>query len=181
MHNRYNAALALAAARALNVPDEMSRHALEMFTGVPGRLELVTEKNGVKIYNDNSSTTPEATIAALRAVGDVNKQRVVLIMGGDEKNLNMSALTGEIPLWCSNVVLFKERGTNRIRDEIYALSADGLKVYEEEGLEATVNRAFSVAVSGDTILYSPAFSSFGKYFKNEYDRGDQFVALVQKL
>jgi UDP-N-acetylmuramoylalanine-D-glutamate ligase len=102
-------------------------------------------------------------------------------MGGDEKNLDMTGLINEIPLWCSKVVLFKERGTDRIRDAIFALKSVGVDVYEEEGLEATVERAFSVAKSGDTILYSPAFSSFGKYFKNEYDRGDQFNDLVKTL
>lgn len=188
-HNRYNAALALAAIRSLSadrqgalaIDDAVSRRALESFKGVPGRLEFIAEKNGVKIYNDNNSTTPEATIAALRAVGDSDKQRVILIVGGDEKNLDMSGLISEIPLWCSKVVLFKERGTDRIRDEVFALKEEGIEVYEEEGLEATVERAFSVAEFGETILYSPAFSSFGKYFKNEYDRGDQFTAIVKAI
>jgi len=180
LHNRYNAALALTAARTIQIPDDINRHALETFKGVPGRLELIREANGVKIYNDNSSTTPEATIAALRAVGDADNRRVILILGGDEKNLDMSGLIDEIPKWCSKVVLFKERGTNRIRDEVFALVKDGLEVYEEEGLEATVRWALSLATPCDTILYSPAFSSFGKYFKNEYDRGDQFVALIKK-
>jgi UDP-N-acetylmuramoylalanine--D-glutamate ligase len=181
LHNRYNAALALAAVREMGVADEVSRTALESFRGVPGRLEFLREVKGVKIYNDNNSTTPEATIAALRAVGTSGERRAVLIMGGDEKNLDMTGLINEIPLWCSKVVLFKERGTDRIRDAIFALKSVGVDVYEEEGLEATVERAFSVAKSGDTILYSPAFSSFGKYFKNEYDRGDQFNDLVKTL
>lgn len=181
LHNRYDAALTLAAARAVGISDEDSRNALGSFAGVPGRLELVREVKGVKVYNDNSSTTPEATVAALRAVGDENKRRVVLIMGGDEKNLDMSGLLEEIPKWCSKVILFKERGTERIRDDVFAFEKDGIEVYEEEGLKATVKRAFSLAKPGETILYSPAFSSFGKYFKNEYDRGDQFNAIVQAL
>ncbi len=177
-HNRYNAALALAAARAYGVDDAVSRKALESFCGVPGRLQYIAEKKGVKIYNDNNSTTPDAAVAGLRAVGNPAKRNVVLIMGGDEKNLDMSGLIAEIPKWCSKVVLFKERGTDRIRDEVFALKSEGVEVYEEEGLQAAVGRAFSVAVPGETILYSPAFSSFGTYFKNEYDRGDQFDALI---
>ena len=180
-HNRYNAALALAAVREAGVSDETSRGVLESFTGVPGRLEFVAEKSGVKVYNDNNSTTPDATIAGLRAVGTEGGRKVVLIMGGDEKNLDMSGLIAEIPQWCSKVVLFKERGTDRVREEVFALKGEGVEVYEEEGLQATVERAFSVAVPGETILYSPAFSSFGTYFKNEYDRGDQFNAIVQAL
>src|SRR3989344_1259483 len=73
IHNRYNAALALVAARTFGIPDEISRHALELFAGVPGRLELIAEKNGVKVYNDTTATTPEATIAAITALSDVGR------------------------------------------------------------------------------------------------------------
>ncbi|MEK9182678.1 MAG: hypothetical protein AAB809_01215, partial [Patescibacteria group bacterium] len=75
----------------------------------------------------------------------------------------------------------KERGTDTIRDKVLKFKEKGIKVYEEEGLRNTVHRAFSVARAGETILYSPAFFSFGKYFKNEYDRGDQFVKIVKSL
>lgn len=188
-HNRENAALAAEAARAIKIPGKIIRRAVENFKGVPGRLELVREIKGVKIYNDNNSTTPDATIAGLRALGPnsgrpmsrIKKRRTILIMGGDDKNLDMSKLIKEIPKYCSKVVLFKERGTDRVRDEIFAKKKSEVSVYEEEGLSACVARAFSIAKSGEIILYSPAFSSFGKYFKNEYDRGDQFVKLVKKL
>lgn len=178
-HNRENAALAAAALRALGISEPDIKNGLESFTALEGRLQFVGTVKGVNVYNDNCATTPEATIASLRAVGDKQHRTVVLILGGDEKNLPMSELVAEIPKWCSKVVLFKERGTERIRDEVFALSARGIQIYEEEGLPATVNRAFAVAVSGETILFSPAFTSFGKYFKNEFDRGDQFMALMR--
>lgn len=181
VHNRANAACALAAARALKIDDSVSRTALERFMGVEGRLQFVREIHGVNIYNDNSATTPEATIAGLRAVGSQSKRNVVLIMGGDDKSLDMSELIAEIPKWCSKVVLFKERGTDRIRDQVLALVSDGLVVYETQGLPATVGRAVSIAEPGEVILFSPAFSSFGKWFTNEHDRGDQFLALIKQL
>ncbi|HEY4498523.1 MAG TPA: UDP-N-acetylmuramoyl-L-alanine--D-glutamate ligase [Candidatus Paceibacterota bacterium] len=180
-HNRYNAACALAAVRALGIADAIAREGIEEFGGVEGRLQFIKETKGVKIYNDTTSTTPDATIAALRAVGDKSLKRIVLIVGGDDKLLDMSGLVTEIPKWCSKVVLFKERGTERIRDDIFALKDKGIEVYEEEGLEETVRRVLSVAVSGEIILYSPAFSSFGKYFKNEFDRGEQFEKIVKNL
>lgn len=180
-HNRLNAALAYEALKSVSLSDEEIFAGLASFPGVPGRLEYLGERAGVKIYNDNNSTTPAATIAGLQAVGNKEKRDMVLILGGDEKNIDMSELLAELPKWCSKVVLFKERGTDRIRDDIFALGEEkGFAVYEEERLEATVKRAFEVAVSGETILYSPGFSSFGKYFKNEFDRGDQFVRLVRE-
>ncbi len=180
-HNEYNAMLAVEVARTLGIPDSKIKKALKNFAPVSGRLEYLTTVKGVKIYNDNNSTTPEATIAALRAVGNTKKRSVVLIMGGDNKFLDMSELIKEIPKFCSKVVLFKERGTDLIKGKIFTLNKKGIEVYEEEGLHDTVKRAFSVAKKGETILYSPAFSSFGKYFSNEYDRGDQFVKLAKKL
>jgi len=154
---------------------------LASFVSLFGRLEFLREIKGVKIYNDNSSTTPDATIAALKAVGDKKKHKVVLIIGGDKKMLDMTKLLKEIPKYCSKVVMFKERGTDLIKDKVFAFQKKGIEVYEEEGLYNTVHKAFSVAKNGEILLYSPALSSFGKYFANEYDRGDQFIKIVKNL
>lgn len=167
MHNRYDAALALAAARALDVPDEVSRVALAVFAGMPGRLELIREVNGVKVYNDTTSTTPEATLAALEALAPAH---TVLIMGGTDKGLDMNALLAKLPE-VKKVILLAGTGTDRIKDQL------GITMIYHSLSEA-VHVANDVAQSGDTILFSPAFTSFGM-FKNEFDRGDQFVELVK--
>ncbi len=169
MHNRYDAALALAVARALSIPDEVSRQALESFAGVPGRLELVREVRGVKIYNDTTSTTPEATLAALSALGTEN---TIVIAGGTDKNLDMNALLLKLAE-VKRVILLSGTGTNRILEWLPTAS-----VYDS--LSAAIAEALVSAVPGDVILFSPAFTSFGM-FKNEYDRGDQFNSLVHSL
>ncbi len=167
MHNRYAAALALATARALEIPDAVSRYALESFKGVPGRLELLAEKDGVKIYNDTTATTPEATLAALSAL---DTARTILIMGGTSKGLDMSALVLKLPE-VKHIILLAGSGTDRIREEL-----PNVHVYD--ALPPAVADAFAHASTGDTILFSPAFSSFGM-FENEFDRGDQFTTLVR--
>jgi len=171
VHNRYNAGLALAAARAYGIEDSVSRKALESFTGVPGRLQLIAEKKGVKIYNDTNATTPEATLAALEAISDGTKN-VVLIMGGADKGLDMNKLLLEIPNYTKRVILLSGTGTSRVLEFL-----TGASVFGE--LAPAVEEAFFAAENGDVILFSPAFASFGM-FKNEYDRGDQFNALIQK-
>ncbi len=170
VHNRYDAALALAVARSLEIPDEVSRKALETFGGVPGRLELVREVNGVKVYNDTTATTPEATLAALAAL-DNGKRRIILIMGGADKELDMNTLLHKIPDYTKRVILLTGTGTNRVLEFL-----PGASVFDDLG--NAVNEAFLTAESGDIILFSPAFASFGM-FKNEYDRGDRFDTLVQ--
>ena len=169
MHNRYNAALALTVARVLEIPDTISHRALESFTGIPGRLEFVGEKDGVKIYNDTTATTPEATLAALSAL---NPFQTILIMGGADKGLDMNTLllrTKEV----KRTILLSGTGTSRVLEFI-----PGASVFDD--LEKAVKEAFASAREGDTILFSPAFASFGM-FKNEYDRGDQFNAIVKTL
>jgi UDP-N-acetylmuramoylalanine--D-glutamate ligase len=172
-HNRYNAALAQEAARALGVDDEEIKKALESFEGVPGRLQFVREVRGIKIYNDNNATTPDATVAALYALGDEKKKNLILIMGGSEKNLDMEPLLKEIPNVCKEVLLLGGAGTERIKTRL-----SDAKVYD--AMAPAVAAAMALAVPGDVLLMSPAFASFGM-FKNEYDRGDQFDSAVAQL
>jgi UDP-N-acetylmuramoylalanine--D-glutamate ligase len=168
-HNRYDAGLALMAARTQGIPDDVSRVALESFPGVPGRLELVTQNQGIKFYNDTNSTTPEATLAALHALGN----NIILIAGGNDKGLDMNALLLEIPKHAKRVILLAGTGTTRILPFLPEAS-----VFAD--LKSAVREAVKAAQPGDSILFSPAFTSFGM-FKNEYDRGDQFDALVREL
>lgn len=170
-HNRYNAALALAAARAAGIDDARSREALATFAGVPGRLELLREYNGIRMYNDTNATTPEATKAALEALDTDGKKRVILIAGGADKQLDMSALRPVVDVHTKAVVWLSGSGTPSVRKE-------GEPVFDS--LEEAFEAACAIAKKGDSILFSPAFASFGM-FKNEYDRGDQFNILVKEL
>ncbi len=177
-HNRENAALAAAALCALGLSKEEVRAGLESFEGVEGRLQFVREVNGVKIYNDNNATTPEATIAALKAL-DGGKRNIVLIMGGSDKGLNMKPLLIEVEPRCKAVVLLVGTGTSRLLDPgTWNLAPKPFGPFNT--LKETLDKGLERAASGDVILFSPAFASFGM-FKNEYDRNDQFIALVEAL
>ncbi len=171
-HNKYNAALAIAACRAMKISDITIREVLQSFTGVEGRLQLIKQVNGVKIYNDTTATMPDATIVGLKAVSRNNN--VVLIMGGADKEIEMGALIQAIPSYCKAVVMLPGSGTDKIREQILTLT---LPVFFEESLKNAVQTAFKNTQSGDVILLSPAFASFG-LFKNEYDRGEQFNQIV---
>lgn len=171
-HNRYNAALAAAAARAQGIDDATIRSQLEAFTGVSGRLEFLREIQGVKIYNDTTATTPDATLVALQAL-KAEEPNIVLVMGGADKKLDMRPLLEELPIYCKSVVMLAGTGTSLVATQL-----PDVPVYDS--LEAALTEALKRASPGDTVLFSPAFASFGM-FKNEYDRGDQFTALVKAL
>ncbi|MEK9160516.1 MAG: UDP-N-acetylmuramoyl-L-alanine--D-glutamate ligase [Patescibacteria group bacterium] len=172
IHNLANAACARAAARALGVSEETIREALESFKGVAGRLEFVREVNGVLYYNDTTATTPEATIAALRALSEGGR-RVILIMGGYDKGLSMHELIEELPRRTKRTIFLAGTGTDRIMPFLHDASVFG-------DLKAAFDEAVRYASPGDVVVLSPAFASFGM-FKNEYERGDQYLELVRAL
>jgi UDP-N-acetylmuramoylalanine--D-glutamate ligase len=169
-HNRYNASLALAASDALGISHAVAIRVLEEFGGVPGRLQFLREVNGVSFYNDSNATTEDATIAALNAFPDYN---TILIMGGSDKKLSIINLIRELPKKTKRVLLLAGSGTDAILPAIEHPSVYG-------DLKGAFDEAVRIAQSGDRIILSPAFASFGM-FKNEYDRSDQFDQLVKKL
>lgn len=171
-HNKLNVMCAVEAARALGIDDEIIKDALEDFRGVPGRLEFLREVRGIKIYNDTTATTPDATIAALRAL-DTGKKNIVLIMGGSDKGLDMSELVAGIPRYCKAVAMLAGTGTDRVKDMV-----SDVMIYHN--VSDAVTAALRVAEGGDIVLFSPAFASFGM-FRNEFDRGEQFIKSVEGL
>ncbi|MBI5140245.1 MAG: UDP-N-acetylmuramoyl-L-alanine--D-glutamate ligase [Candidatus Vogelbacteria bacterium] len=169
-HNRLNAGLALAMARSLDIPDEISRKALESFNGVPGRLEYLGEKNGVKYFNDTASTSPEGTIAGLNALKDY-RGKIILIGGGSDKGFEYGKYADEVKQYVRSLILFRGSASDKI---LKILGDDGVVVDKNIGsMSEAFSLAQSVAGSGDVILLSPGAASFG-IFKNEYDRGAQF-------
>ena len=173
-HNMENIACAIEAARSLGISEEDIKKGVESFGGVEGRLQFVREINGVKIYNDNNATTPEATVAALKALNPKSEiPNIILICGGADKGLELEELIQEINK-CKAVILLPGSGSDRL--QINATKVNNLK--------EAVEKALAVAASGDTILFSPAFASFGPPpggFKNEYDRNDQFLEIIKNL
>jgi UDP-N-acetylmuramoylalanine--D-glutamate ligase len=169
-HNRANALLAIAAAKVLRIPQQDIGEALKTFRGIPGRLEKIRTYKGITVYNDTTATTPDATIAALKAFPE--KKNIILIMGGSDKGLAMGKLLKILPRYCREVILLDGSGTKRIARDI-----TGVPVTECANMKGAVSHASCIARRGDIILLSPAFASFGM-FRNEFDRGDQFAAAI---
>jgi UDP-N-acetylmuramoylalanine--D-glutamate ligase len=176
-HNRTNAACAIASARALGVSDEKIAEALETFKGAPGRLEKIGEYSGVTIYNDTTSTTPEALEAALSSFS--NDKRVILITGGADKGLDFSNVIPKMAAVAKHVIMTPGNGTTRIEPQISeACKAAGTSFTVAASTADAVALAKEVAAEGDIVLFSPAFASFAE-FKNEYDRGDSYLRFVK--
>ena len=164
-HNRENAAASTAAARAAGIADEHIAEALRTFPGVPHRLELVGERDGVRYVNDSKATNVAAALPALAAYAD---EPVHLILGGSPKGEDFAPLAAAIG---PNV-----RSVHLIGAEAERLAAviDG---HRDETLEQAVAHAEQLAQPGDVILLSPACASYDQ-FANFEERGDVFRRLV---
>ncbi len=176
-HQRENLSCAVSVAKIFGIPEKNIINTVGRFKGVEGRLQFVKNYKGIKIYNDNNATTPEATIAGIRALAENKKEgKIILIGGGADKNLDLGLCVNVVNTFCKAIVLIPGTGTNKL------LKNYKIKIPNEIGndLKDVARKAIKYAKKGDTILFSPAFASFGM-FKNEYDRGDQFMEIIKKL
>lgn len=175
VHNHENICACMSAVIDM-VDMEKSFQAISEFKGVEHRLEFVREVDGVKWYNDSVSSSPTRTIAGLNSYSE----RIVLIAGGYDKNLDYTPLARPILDKVSKLILFGAT-KNKIYDAVMKeKSSEDIEIYVENSLDDVVNRAKEVAVPGEVVLFSPASASFD-LFNNFADRGDKFKEKVRRL
>ncbi len=174
-HNYENICACLAATFDL-IDMDKAIGAIKEFKGVEHRLEFVREINHVKWYNDSVSSSPTRTIAGLNSYDE----RIVLIAGGYDKNLDYSPIAKPILEHVSKLILFGATSGKIYDAVVNTKDGENITIYKEKNLTDVVNRAYEVATAGEIVLFSPASASFDM-FKNFADRGKQFKDLVNKL
>ena len=177
-HNLANIACAVLVCQELDVPVKAIKDGVESFLGVPGRLELVRTIGGIKYYNDTTATTPDGNRVALEALGLKSKKNIVLIAGGADKNLDYSDMAKLVHKTVKGLVLIEGAATEKLLSFIPKRTS--YPVYIVDNMKDAILSACDFAKKGDTILLSPGAASFG-VFKNEFDRGDQFIKMVKKI
>lgn len=173
-HNQDNAIMAAAVAQKLGLKDAAIRRALRTFSGLPYRQQKITTRQGVEYINDSTATTPEATMAAIKARVESEKSQIHLIFGGNDKELEFD----EVAYMIKNrrVKTYLLPGT--AREKIVAsFKKVRLTWHDVDDLAEAVRLTKSQAKHGDVILLSPGCTSFGQ-FKNEFDRGEAFNKLL---
>lgn len=168
-HNLQNVMIAVSAAKAIGISNDVILEAVSSFKGVEHRIEFVREINGVKYYNDSKGTNTDATITALKAFD----RGVILLVGGFEKGLPMDEMKKH--LGCvKKIIGFGACGARLVHDLV---GEDGIVVTT---LDEAVAEANKIAESGDTVLLSPTTSSFDQYTCFE-ERGDHFKKIINAL
>ena len=172
-HNLINIMVCLTISKILKLNMNEATKSIAEFEPLEYRLQNIGTINDVTYYTDTLATIPEATIASIKTLPNVN----TLIFGGMDRGINYDKLI-EYLKTChvTNFICMPTTG----HDIGHAIGEiEGKNFYYVETLEEAVNLAKQVTKPGTACLLSPAASSYA-YFKNYADKGDQFKAFVYK-
>lgn len=171
-HNALNVAAAVAAIGPFTLDSQIVLEVLEGFRGLPHRMALVRELDGVRYYDDSKGTNVGASVTAVRGIVEA---KVVLIAGGRDKGGSYEPLVAALREKGRAVVTLGEAS-----DLIATAVGEVVPVRRAESMDEAVRVATELANAGDAVLLSPACSSFDM-FSDYKQRGDAFVAAVQDL
>jgi UDP-N-acetylmuramoylalanine--D-glutamate ligase len=167
-HNQRNAHVAAAAAsRATGISPAECSAMLDDFNGLPHRLQLIAEHDGLRFYNDSKSTTPDATRRAIESFDD--PRSIHLIAGGYDKGSDLSAIAAQ---------------ASRLAG-LYTIGRTGPAIAFAAGkgavdcgtLESAIMQALPRMRPGDILLLSPGCASWDQ-FANFEQRGDRFGEII---
>jgi UDP-N-acetylmuramoylalanine--D-glutamate ligase len=170
--NVENALAAWLAARAAGVDDVAVRRAFETFAGLPHRMVLVRELDGVRWINDSKGTNVDATLKSLEGFG---QSSVILILGGKDKAGEFERMR-ELVNVKARTVLTIGKAAERIAEAL----GDAADIVPAGDMQHAIEWARANAKEGDTVLLSPACASFDQY-RNFEHRGEHFEELVRAL
>ncbi|MBM3256993.1 MAG: UDP-N-acetylmuramoyl-L-alanine--D-glutamate ligase [Candidatus Liptonbacteria bacterium] len=179
-HNFQNAVMAATVTQSLGIKPSTIRKVVEDFKGNEHRLELVHTVNGVRFYNDSASTNPHTTAAAIRAFP---KNPVILIAGGQDKNLDYAPLAKALKNSSVKLVILMGENKNKIARTI---KKSGVPIKFAKTLKGATTSALRTSALHTTyylpptVLFSPGATSFDM-FKDYADRGAQFKKIVKSL
>lgn len=170
--NVENALAAWLAARAVGVDDLDVQIAFGTFAGLPHRMVLVRERNGVKWVNDSKGTNVDATLKSLESFAPGS---VWLILGGKDKAGEFERMH-DLVKSRARAVLTIGAASRRIAEALSGAAT----IVPAGSIESAVRWAADQAEPGDTVLLSPACASFDQ-FRNYEHRGEVFEELVRAL
>lgn len=173
-HNVANALASIAIVASAGGDLAALGEVLATFTGIPHRLEMVREVDGVVYINDSIATAPDRTEAAIRAI----REPIVLILGGYDKKLDYDTLGEALSHSSVRLVVTLGETGESIRRAIAAHT--NIPVLMAQGFDQAVDWASREARSGEVVLLSPAAASYDM-FSNFEARGQRFRELVGML
>ncbi len=178
-HNWQNALAASAMALFLGVDARVIAGALLSFNPIEHRIEPCGTFAGIHFVNDSKATNTDSVEKALTAF---DAGTIVVLLGGHDKMTDLASLSAAVCERARVAVAYGEAGP-RIAASLAAAKEKtpcDLQVIEAAHLREAFDAAVAAARPGDTVLLSPACSSFDE-FNNMGERGRLFKSLAAEF
>lgn len=172
IHNLENMLFTISVGKILEIENEKIAEFLKTTKALEHRLENFFIKGKTTFINDSKGTNVESTLKAIESF----ENKIILILGGDDKKVSNKELVKKIKEKVSFVYLIGVNASILIND----MEKIGYKNYKNlETLENVINylQEKEDFTEDKTILLSPATSSWCQ-FKNFEHRGNTFKKLV---
>ncbi len=170
-HNQSNINAAVTAARILKIKESTIKEMVKNFNGLRHRLQNVGEFCGITFYDDAIATTPEATIMAIKTLGNVD----TIFLGGSDRGYDFTQLEKVIKQYkINNIVLFPDTGKKILK------SKKGFRILNTKSMKEAVAFAYQYTKPGKVCLLSCASPSYSLW-KNFEVKGDEFQKEVRAL
>jgi UDP-N-acetylmuramoylalanine--D-glutamate ligase len=174
-HNLANLAAAMTAIELTGAQAPDLPGGLAGFAALPHRLQVLGERDGLLFVNDSLSTTPVATLAALRTFAG---RAVTLLLGGEQSQVDWSLHGAAMRACPPDAIIALPDSGPRLAMALHAAGVQaGRGVHPAASLAEAVGLAKSLTPRGGVVLLSPGAPSF-PHFRSFADRGEQFACLA---
>ena len=171
-HNRDNMNAAISVCREFGLSDDDINNGLQTYKPLPHRMENVGTFKEITFYDDAIAVIPEATIAALGSLQNVD----TLLLGGTDRGYDFSELEKIVKQkGVRNLVLFPDTGK-----KMFVNNREEFNVLETESMKDAVDFAYQNTKTGSICLLSTASPSY-KLWKDFEEKGDEFQKWVKEL
>jgi len=176
-HNLSNILTAIVVAKILKISNKDIKDVVSKFKGIDYRLEYKGIVKNFEVFNDATSTTPDATIVALDAL---EKKPIILIAGGEDKELEYSKLAKKIKQKVKFLLLLSGTGSEKLIKELNKVNYPAYQMITDIN---NLKQAYKLALKHGReeesyLLFSPAAASFNMFI-NEFDRAKKFDKLIK--
>ena len=173
-HNLYNVMFSCLVSFLLKVKIKDIKNGVRTFCGLEHRLEKVATHKGITFINDSKSTSIDSCLVAVNSFSN----NVILLIGGKDKNLDYKPMFQSFKNNIKKIIIYGE--TKQKMEQDLILSKSCVEYVVCNNLKEAIEFSFKIAKREDTVLLSPATSSFDE-FSSFNERGEYFSKLVKEI
>lgn len=161
VHNQTNAMGIIKLAKILKIDSKLVFSTLSTFSGIGRRMELIGEKNGVKVYDDYANH-PTAFAATIAAIKEVNPQSKIWAIIEPHTFSRLRAVLSDLPasLKQADEVIFSHIFASREKDPGNFTSQD-----------------LVIASHHPHCRYTPEFTDIASYLKSHISAPDLILVM----